>query len=104
SSYGKHIMCQKPFARTLEEAEEMIAVAHKANVRLMVTENWRWLTPYQIVKQVIDEGTLGKIQIARFSSSCYYTPRMSPDKNVPQRFLTDMPRLMFFETGVHWFD
>jgi len=104
SSYGKHILCQKPFARSLEEAKTMIEIAHKANVRLMVTENWRWLTPYQIVKKVLDEGRLGTLQVARFASSTFFTPRLAPDRKILQRFLVDMPRLMFFETGVHWLD
>jgi predicted dehydrogenase len=36
---GKHIMCQKPFAPSLEEAEEIVQIAEAAGVRLMVTEN-----------------------------------------------------------------
>src|SRR5690606_937682 len=36
---GKHILCQKPFASSLEEAELMVKVAREAGIRLMVTEN-----------------------------------------------------------------
>lgn len=101
---GKHIMCQKPFARSLEEAEAMVAIAAEANVRLMVTENWRWLKPFQTIKRVLDEGKLGKLRVARYTHTDYYTPRMTPGTELPQPFFREMPKLLFYEMGVHWFD
>jgi predicted dehydrogenase len=101
---GKHIMCQKPFAPTLEEAEEIVRICEQAGVRLMVTENWRWLQPVQIVKRVIAEGILGDIRVARIIHSDYFTTRMTPGKTVAQPFLTTMPNLLFYEMGVHWYD
>ncbi|MDF2721601.1 MAG: gfo/Idh/MocA family oxidoreductase [Paenibacillus sp.] len=101
---GKHIMCQKPFAATLEEAEAMVKAAREAGVRLMVTENWRWLTRFQTIKRVIEEGVLGNIQVARYIHSDYYTPRMAPGVILPQPYFREMPHLLFYEMGVHWFD
>jgi predicted dehydrogenase len=101
---GKHILCQKPFARSLEEAEQMVMAARDAGVRLMVTENWRWLEPFQAMKAVIDAGKLGKLRTARYIHTDYYTPRMAPGVKLPQPFFTEMPNLLFFEMGAHWFD
>lgn len=101
---GKHIMCQKPFATSMEEAEEMVKLAEQAGVRLMVTENWRWLQPFQIIKGILDEGVLGKLRVARYQHTDFYTPRMSPDTELPQPFFREMPKLLFYEMGVHWFD
>lgn len=101
---GKHIMCQKPFARSLAEAEEMVQAAQDAGVRLMVTENWRWLQPFQAIKSVIDEGKLGKLRTARYIHADYYTPRMAPGVPLPQPFFREMPNLLFYEMGAHWFD
>lgn len=101
---GKHIMCQKPFARSLEEAVQMVETARKANVRLMVTENWRWLQPFQTIKKVLDRGELGTLQTARYNHSDYYTTRMAPGKTLPQPFFREMPHLLFYEMGAHWFD
>lgn len=101
---GKHIMCQKPFAPTLEAAEEMVRIAEEAGVRLMVTENWRWLQPFQLIKQIIDSGALGRLRTARYIHSDYYTPRMAPDADLPQPFFREMPKLLFYEMGPHWFD
>lgn len=101
---GKHIMCQKPFATSFEEGKEMVRVANEYGVRLMVTENWRWLQPNQIIKRVLDEGKLGKLHVIRYIHTDYYTPRMAPGIELPQPFFRDMPNLLFYEMGAHWFD
>lgn len=101
---GKHILCQKPFAPNIEQAEEMVRLASEAGVRLMVTENWRWLQPFQIIKEVLDKNVLGKLHVARYVHSDYYTPRMKPDVSLPQPVFREMPELLFYEMGVHWFD
>lgn len=101
---GKHIMCQKPFAPSLEEAEAIVDAAEAAGVRLMVTENWRWLQPFRTIKRVLDEGRIGKVRMARYVHTDYYTPRMAPGVAIPQPFFREMPKLLFYEMGVHWFD
>lgn len=101
---GKHILCQKPFAQDEETAEEMVRIAKSCGVRLMVTENWRWLQPHQTIKQILDEGRLGALRAARYTHTDYYTPRMAPGIRLPQPFFREMPRLLFYEMGAHWFD
>ena len=102
--YGKHILCQKPFAPTLQESAEMVRVAREAGVRLMATENWRWLKPYQKIQEVLTAGTIGKIQVVRFRHKGYSTPCMGPDAKLNQPYFRTMPRLLFYEMGPHWFD
>lgn len=104
ASAGKHIMCQKPFAPSLAAAEEMVRFAQQAGVRLMVTENWRWLQPFQVIKKIIDSGELGKLRVARYIHTDFYTPRMAPGVAIPQPFFREMEKLLFYEMGVHWFD
>ena len=101
---GKHILCQKPFAVTMEEAEEMVRVAEDAGVRLMVTENWRWLEPCRVIKRVLDDGELGTVHSARWRNRAYFTPLIGPGVELPQPYFKSMPRLMFYEVGSHWFD
>ncbi|MEC0124538.1 Gfo/Idh/MocA family protein [Paenibacillus pabuli] len=101
---GKHIMCQKPFARSIEEAEEMVRIAEEAGVRLMVTENWRWLEPFQLIKKLLQENTVGHLNTIRYIHTDFYSPRFAPEQKLPQPFFRDMPQLLFYEMGVHWFD
>lgn len=101
---GKHILCQKPFAPELSQAEEIVRIAKEHGVRLMVTENWRWLEPIQNLQRVIASGILGKISYVKYHSSHFFTPGISPEKEIPQPYFRDMPRLVMYEMGVHWFD
>ncbi|MDF2958678.1 MAG: gfo/Idh/MocA family oxidoreductase [Paenibacillus sp.] len=101
---GKHIICQKPLAPSVEEAEQIVRTAEGAGIRLMVTENWRWLQPYQSIRSLLDEGIVGAVQAVRYHHKAYYTPRMSPEAALPQPFFRTMPNLLFYEMGSHWFD
>lgn len=58
---GKMILCEKPLARTLEEAREMVKVIEGAGVRNTVWYNYRRVPAVTLAKQVVDSGKLGKI-------------------------------------------
>jgi len=56
---GKHISVQKPIARNLAEADQMIAAVEKAGVIMRVFENYIFYPPIQQAKQWIDAGEIG---------------------------------------------
>src|SRR5690606_33506442 len=58
---GKHIMCEKPFARTLQEGERMLAAVKKAGVKLVYGEMLCFAPKYVRAKKLVDEGALGKV-------------------------------------------
>jgi len=62
---GKHILCEKPMASSLKEADEMIEAAEKAGVKLMIAHCLRFWPDYIKVKKIIDQGTIGKPLAAR---------------------------------------
>lgn len=59
---GKHVLCEKPLANTLDEAAEMLAAARKAGTIAMVNFNYRRVPAVQFAKKLIDDGTLGEIR------------------------------------------
>ncbi|MGC4105837.1 MAG: Gfo/Idh/MocA family oxidoreductase [Thermomicrobiales bacterium] len=59
---GKHVLCEKPLANTLEEAQEMLTAARRAGVINVVNFNYRCVPAVRLVKQLIDDGTLGEIR------------------------------------------
>lgn len=59
--YGKHIICEKPLANTLEEAKQMIKAVEKAKVKHMVAFNYRRVPAVSLAKKLIEEGRIGKI-------------------------------------------
>ncbi len=58
---GKHIICEKPLANTLGEAQEMLKAVEKAGVLHMVNFNYRRVPAVALARQMIQEGRLGKI-------------------------------------------
>jgi len=59
---GKHILCEKPLANRLAEAEEMLAAVDKAGVKHLVNFNYRWVPAVRLAKKLIDEGALGQVR------------------------------------------
>lgn len=59
---GKHILCEKPIALTVEDGEEMINAAQKSSVVLMIAHVLRFWPEYRTTKSVIDAGTMGSIR------------------------------------------
>lgn len=58
---GKHIICEKPLARTVEEARAMTEAAKKAGIIHMVAFNYRRTPAVALAKKYIDEGRIGRI-------------------------------------------
>ena len=57
---GKMIVCEKPLAMTLQEAEEMVTAVEAAGVANMVSFNYRRVPAISLMKQIIDEGRIGR--------------------------------------------
>jgi predicted dehydrogenase len=58
---GKMILCEKPLARNLPEAQQMTDAVQKAGVRNMVWYNYRRIPAVTLAKQIISSGKLGRI-------------------------------------------
>ena len=58
---GKHILCDKPIALTLEEADEITRLSREAGVKLMVPFNPRFQLPVIKVKEALDSGQAGEL-------------------------------------------
>jgi predicted dehydrogenase len=67
---GKHVLCEKPLANTVEEARAMAAAAAKAaaaGVRAMVGFNFRRVPAVALAKELIAGGRLGVVRQVRAS-------------------------------------
>ena len=57
---GKHIFCEKPFARTIEQCKAAIAAAKKAKVKLFVAHVVRYFQEFDGIKAQVEAGKVGK--------------------------------------------
>lgn len=64
---GKHVVCEKPLCRNLREADTMIQSCRDAGVKLMYAEELCFAPKYVRLKQLADEGALGKIHLVKQS-------------------------------------
>ncbi len=64
---GKHVICEKPLCVTLEEADQMIDACARANRKLMYAEELCFAPKYERVRQLAQEGALGRIYQMRQS-------------------------------------
>ena len=64
---GKHVFLEKPLALTLEEADELLALAERMNVKFTIGYSQRFNPKYAYVKQCLEDGTLGSFVSAMVS-------------------------------------
>lgn len=58
---GRHVICEKPLATTLEDADAMIAACREADVLLMYAEELCFAPKYERVRALVNEGALGRV-------------------------------------------
>lgn len=76
---GKHIICEKPLARTVEEARAMAEAVKQAGVIHMVAFNYRRTPAVALARRYIEEGRIGRILNFRGT----YLQDWSADENGP---------------------
>jgi predicted dehydrogenase len=106
AAHGVHVLCQKPLAPTLGEAEAL-AAGVAGRVRLMVHENRRFAPHFRAIRRWIDDGRVGPVR------QCVLTMHRSgflKDANgrrpAVERapFMAREKRLMIAETLIHQLD
>lgn len=101
---GIHIICQKPLAPTFEEAWQIVSNARRAGVRFMVHENFRFQPWHREIKRLLTAEAIGdrlhtlgfRMRMGDGWGDDAYLAR--------QPYFRTMPRMLVFETGVHFID
>jgi scyllo-inositol 2-dehydrogenase (NADP+) len=68
---GKHILVEKPFTATTDEAKELFELADSAGKQIFFYQNRRWDSDFCAVRQVIESGVLGKLNEVHFRYDRY---------------------------------
>jgi predicted dehydrogenase len=58
---GKHVFVEKPFTSTSQQAEELIELAEKKNLHIMVDHTFLFSGAVRKIREIVDEGTLGPL-------------------------------------------
>jgi predicted dehydrogenase len=68
---GKHVLCEKPLALTLQQAREMLEACQKAGVKLLVAHVVRFFPEYALAKSNVDSGSIGRIAVIRLTRASF---------------------------------
>jgi myo-inositol 2-dehydrogenase/D-chiro-inositol 1-dehydrogenase len=66
---GRHVVCEKPLARTAEESARMISACERAGVRLFPAHVVRYIDPYVAAWRELERGAIGTLSIAHLARS-----------------------------------
>jgi myo-inositol 2-dehydrogenase/D-chiro-inositol 1-dehydrogenase len=97
---GKHVICEKPIALTIEDGKAMIAACERAGVRLFIAQVLRFVSQYESAQQVIASGQIGRPGVIRLTRAAYQ-PRKAVDN-----WFTDETRSggMVIDLMIHDYD
>jgi predicted dehydrogenase len=100
---GKHVLCEKPLATSVEEGEELVSLVAHQGVRNCVCHNLRYYPMVQQMRRMREAGDLGEILVVQGTYSqdwlLYDTDwnwRVDAKAGGPSRCMADI--------GSHWFD
>jgi phthalate 4,5-cis-dihydrodiol dehydrogenase len=97
---GKHILCEKPMAIDLEQAQHMIDAADQAGVVLMIGHSHSYDVPYRRIREIIAGGSLGRV---RLMHDLYYTDWMYRPRRA-EELVTELGGGITYRQGAHQFD
>jgi predicted dehydrogenase len=94
---GKHVLSQKPFVTDLATGERLSALADANGVRLAVNQNGRWSPHMAWMRAAVRAGLIGEVTGIHCSLHWNHLwVRGTPFENIPD--------LVLYDFGVHWFD
>ena len=68
---GKHVICEKPIAMTVEDAHAMVDACDAAGVRFFVGMVVRFFPQYRLVKELVTKGQIGRLGVLRLKRVAY---------------------------------
>ena len=72
---GKHVLCEKPFARDTAEAQAMLAAAEEAGVVHLLGTEFRWDPQQEMLRRIVTSGGIGRPVLATFM---LHIPMLAP--------------------------
>lgn len=80
AQYGKHVFVDKPIANTMADGKRIVEACEKAGVVLLVGHDMRRLSGFRKVKELIDQGVIGKPVMVESNFSARLGFELTPDK------------------------
>jgi predicted dehydrogenase len=98
---SKHVLAEKPFTTTSDEAEDLFALAKQCGKQLMVYQNRRCDSGFKLTKSIIESGQLGKLTEIHFRFDRYRNEIGKKDFKERSRFAASG---LLYDLGPHLID
>ena len=96
---GRHVLCEKPLATTLQDAFDLVETADRAERILMVSQNYRYNAPFRAMQRLVMGGELGELASIKISCRRDTRAQFSPDD-----FRYSMRHPYVLDMSIHHFD
>ncbi len=107
---GKHVFVEKPFTSTAQQAEELIELADRSNLRIMVDHTFLFSGPVMKIRELVDAGTLGRlyyfdstrVNLGMFQHDVNVVWDLAPhDLSIMDHIIRDRPEAVVATGGKH---
>jgi predicted dehydrogenase len=107
---GKHVFVEKPFTSTSEQAEELIELAARKNLKVMVDHTFLFGGAVKKIREVVDKGTLGplyyfdstRVNLGLFQHDVSVIWDLAPhDLSIMDHIITERPEAVVATGGNH---
>jgi predicted dehydrogenase len=100
---GKHVLCEKPMARNLAEARDMLRIAERVGTVAMINNQLRFLPARVRIRELIDEGYIGEPHAA---TVVVHRSSLNDPDDRPWGWLMEQEKAggMLGATGAHYLD
>lgn len=92
----KHMLVEKPFSHSLEEARPIVDAAESAGVVLAVNQNFRWIQPAPVLREYILAGKIGRVLSVLLVDTAW--------RDESEGWRNTTSKLALSVMGVHWLD
>lgn len=84
---GKHVMCEKPMALTLEDCEKMMRIEKETDRILMIGQVCRFTPSFALAKKLVDEGRIGELTFveSEYAHNYFKSKGLNNWRMVPER-------------------
>ena len=97
---GKHVLCEKPIARTYEDGEAFVQAVRDTDKKVLVAHILRHNGSYQKIRELIRGGAIGELRLVRMSQNHHTATK--EEWNRHRRLLEDCSPTL--DCGVHYYD
>ena len=107
---GKHVFVEKPFTSTSEQAEELIELAERKNLKIMVDHTFLFGGAVKKIRELVDSGTLGplyyfdstRVNLGLFQHDVSVMWDLAPhDLSIMDHIITEKPEAVVATGGNH---